>query len=63
MVLTGVMLLRHLGEAQAADRLEAAVAAVIKEGTSVTYDFKPRQDVDSAVGTREMGEAIVHHLQ
>lgn len=62
LVLSGVMMLRHLGEGEAADRLERAVAAVIAEGREVTYDLKPRRDDPTAVGTRQMGEAIIRHL-
>jgi isocitrate dehydrogenase (NAD+) len=58
LVLSGVLMLRHLGEKGAADRLERAVAAVIAEGKDVTYDMKPRPDDPTAVGTREMAEAI-----
>jgi len=63
LILSGVMMLRHLGEPEAADRLERAVAAVIAEGREVTYDLKPHRDDPTAVGTREMGEAIIRHLQ
>jgi isocitrate dehydrogenase (NAD+) len=59
MLLSGVLMLRHLGELDAAQRLEAAVARVIREGRSVTYDLKPDRNDPSAVGTREMGQAIV----
>src|ERR687888_2565665 len=41
MMLSGVLMLRHLEESEAADRLEAAIAAVIAEGRAVTYDMKP----------------------
>ncbi len=58
LILSGVLMLRHLGEAQAADRVEHAVAAVIAEGKSVTYDLKPNRDDPTAVGTKEMAEAI-----
>ncbi|HRR82736.1 MAG TPA: isocitrate/isopropylmalate dehydrogenase family protein [Planctomycetota bacterium] len=58
-ILSGVLLLRHIGETDAADRLERAVAAVIAEGKSVTYDLKADRDDPTAVGTREMGEAII----
>ena len=40
MILSGVMMLRHLGELTAAERLEKAVASVIEEGKDVTYDLK-----------------------
>ena len=58
-ILTGVLMLRHLKEQDAADRLESAVAAVIAEGRSVTYDLKPHRDDPSAVGTQEMADAII----
>ena len=56
------MLLRHLGETEAAGRLERAVADVIAEGKSVTYDLKPDRDDPTAVGTREMADAICQRL-
>lgn len=58
-ILSGVMMLRHIGEAEAAERLERAVAAVIREGKYVTYDMKPTRDDPTAVGTREMADAII----
>jgi len=58
-ILSGALMLRHLGEHQAAERIEAAVAMVVAEGRSVTYDLKPTRDDPTAVGTREMTDAIV----
>jgi isocitrate dehydrogenase (NAD+) len=58
-ILSGVLMLRHLGETDAAERLEAAVSRVMAEGVSVTYDLKPERDDPSAVGTNEMAEAII----
>jgi isocitrate dehydrogenase (NAD+) len=52
-----------LGEHEAADRLEKAVAAVIREGKNVTYDMKPNRNDPTAVGTREMGQAIVEKIK
>ena len=57
-ILSGMLMLRHLGEGAAADRLDRAVAAVIREGRAVTYDMKPHRDDPTAVGTREMADAI-----
>jgi isocitrate dehydrogenase (NAD+) len=61
-ILSGVMMLRHIGEKAAADRLEAAVVGVIAEGKSVTYDLKPGRDSATAVGTSEMADAIIARL-
>ncbi|NUQ60896.1 MAG: isocitrate/isopropylmalate dehydrogenase family protein [Pirellulales bacterium] len=62
LILSAMLMLRYLQEAEAADRLEKAVAAVIAEGTDVTYDMKPSRDDPSAVGTQEMAEAICRNL-
>ena len=62
MMLSGVMMLRHLEERDAADRLEEAVAAVIAEGSSVTYDMKPTRDDPTAVGTSEVADAIIDRM-
>ena len=58
LILSGMLMLRHLGEMDAANRLENAVAAVIAEGKDVTYDLKPHRDDPTAVGTQEMAAAI-----
>ncbi len=63
LILSGMLMLRHLGELDAADRLEAAVAAVLAEGKSVTYDMKPTRDDPTAVGTSQMADAIIAKLQ
>lgn len=62
LILSGMLMLRHLGETEAADRLERAVAAVIAEGRDVTYDMKADRNDPTAVGTREMAEAICRRL-
>ena len=62
LILCGVLMLRHLGETDAAQRLESATAAVIAEGRYVTYDLKPTRDDPTAVGTREMTDAIMARL-
>jgi len=59
LILSGMLMLRHLDERAAADVLEKAVAAVIAQGTDVTYDMKPHRDDPTAVGTREMADAII----
>lgn len=58
LILSGMLMLRHLGETDAATRLENAVAEVIREGKHVTYDLKPHRDDPTAVGTSEMADAI-----
>lgn len=61
-ILSGVLMLRYIGEREAADRIERAVHEVIAAGQSVTYDLKPTRDDPSAVGTQEMAEAIIAAL-
>jgi isocitrate dehydrogenase (NAD+) len=61
-MLSGVMMLRHLDEHEAADRVEAAIAEVIREGRSVTYDMKPTRDDPTAVGTSEVADALIDKL-
>jgi isocitrate dehydrogenase (NAD+) len=61
-MLSGVMMLRYLEEGDAAERLEEAIAEVIREGKSVTYDMKPRRDDPTAVGTSEVADAIIDKL-
>jgi len=63
MILSGVLMLRYLKEEKAADRLENAVKAVIKEGKFVTYDLKADHNDPSAVGTQEMAQAICQKLR
>jgi isocitrate dehydrogenase (NAD+) len=58
-ILSGVYMLRHLGELEAAQRIEAAVRRVIAEGKNVTYDLKAARDDLTAVGTREMADAVI----
>ncbi|MDI6731691.1 MAG: isocitrate/isopropylmalate dehydrogenase family protein [Candidatus Margulisbacteria bacterium] len=62
MILSAVLMLDYLGEKQAAKRLENAVAKVIAEGKSVTYDLKPHRDDPTAVGTSQMADAIISAL-
>ena len=61
-MLSGVLMLRHLDERYAADRLEQAIAAVIAEGRSVTYDMKPTPDDPGAVGTSHVADAIIEQM-
>jgi isocitrate dehydrogenase (NAD+) len=61
-LLSGVLMLRHLGEGDAAGRLEGAIAEVIREGRSVTYDMKPTRDDPTAVGTSDVADAVIAKL-
>ena len=62
LILSGVLMLRHIGEDKAAERLENAVKRVISDGKYVTYDLKAERNDPTAVGTREMAEAIIKAL-
>ena len=62
-MLSGMLMLRHLGETEAADRLEGAIADLIREGKSLTYDMKPTRDDPTAVGTSEVADALVARLE
>ena len=56
---SAVLMLRYLGETEAADRVEAGVRRVIAEGRQVTYDMKSDRNDPTAVGTQEMADAII----
>ena len=62
MMFSGVLMLRHLGEEEAANRLEKAIAQVIVEGKWLTYDLKPRPDDPTAVGTSQVADAVIEKL-
>jgi len=61
-ILSGMLMLNYLGEKEASQRLENAVAAVIAEGKAVTYDMKADRNDPTAVGTCEMTEAICQKM-
>src|SRR5687767_5231507 len=63
LMLSGVLMLRHLGEIEAADRLERAIAGVIAKGDRVTYDLKPTRDDPTAVGTSEFADAVIDEME
>jgi isocitrate dehydrogenase (NAD+) len=63
LLLSGVLMLRHLQETEAAERMEGAIAAVIRKGEKVTYDLKPTRDDPSAVGTSEFADAVIEEMQ
>jgi isocitrate dehydrogenase (NAD+) len=62
-ILSGLLMLRHLGEDDAAARLDVAVAELVREGKSVTYDMKPTRDDPTAVGTSQVADALVEKLR
>ncbi len=61
MMLSGVLMLRHLGEKRMADRVEKAIADVIRRGKDVTYDLKP-EALEKAVGTSQVADAVIRAL-
>ncbi|MDI6814741.1 MAG: isocitrate/isopropylmalate dehydrogenase family protein [Dehalococcoidales bacterium] len=63
MMLSGVMMLRHLGELKKAERLEKAIAEVIAEGKNVTYDLKPNAPSNQVVGTSQVADAVIEKLR
>jgi isocitrate dehydrogenase (NAD+) len=63
LMLSGMLMLRYLEERSAADRLESAIAAVIREGKNVTYDMKPSRDDPTAVGTSDVADAVIEKLE
>ena len=63
MILSGMLMLRHIGETGAADRLEKAVSKIIAEGKDVTYDMKPSRNDPTAVGTSQVADAIIAELR
>lgn len=63
MMLSGVLMLRHLDEPEAADRLESALARVIADGENVTYDMKPSRDDPTSVGTSQVADAVIKALE
>jgi isocitrate dehydrogenase (NAD+) len=62
LMLAGALMLRHIGERAAGDRLERAIAAVVAVGKDVTYDLKPDRDDPTAVGTKEFADAVIGQL-
>jgi isocitrate dehydrogenase (NAD+) len=63
MMFSAVLMLNYIGESSCADLLEAAIAQNISEGKYVTYDMKPTRDDPTAVGTKEVADAIVKKIK
>jgi len=62
-MLSGVLMLRHLNELAAADAVEGAIAAVIADGRNVTYDLKESRDDTTSVGTSQVADAVIAQLK
>jgi len=62
MILSATMMLRHLGETETADKLEKAIADVIAEGKSVTYDLKLDRNQPAAT-TSQVADAVIKKLK
>ena len=62
-MLSGVMMLRHLDETAAAENMEKAIANVIALGQNVTYDMKEKRDDPTAVGTSQVADAVIAQLK
>jgi isocitrate dehydrogenase (NAD+) len=62
-MLSGVLMLRHLEEVAAADSLEAAISNVIALGQNVTYDLKEKRNDPTAVGTSQVADAVIAQLK
>lgn len=62
-ILSGVMMLKHIGEDEAADRVESAIAEIVAEGKQVTYDLRPNRDTETAVTTSQMADAIIERMK
>jgi len=56
-ILSGVMMLRFIGEVEAADKIEKAVEAVLKEGKNLTCDL------GGNTGTHEFAEVIIEKMK
>jgi len=63
LILSGMLMLKHLGENDAAERIENAVAKVLADGKDVTYDMKLTREDPTAVGTQEMATAIIEAMK
>jgi isocitrate dehydrogenase (NAD+) len=63
MILSAVLMLKFIKEEKAAQIVEDAVKEVIAEGKSVTYDLKPDPKDPTAVGTKEMADAIISKIK
>jgi isocitrate dehydrogenase (NAD+) len=63
LMLSAAMMLRHLEEREAGDRLEEAIAGVLADGVDVTPDLRAPGDERPAVGTMRMAEAVAERVR
>lgn len=63
MILSGVLMLKHINELDASKRLEKAISDVIAEGKNVTYDLKSDRNDPTAVGTSQMADAVIARIK
>jgi len=61
-MLSSVMMLNYIGETSTAEKLDCAIASVIREGRSVTYDMKPSPDDPSAATTSGVADAVISKI-
>jgi isocitrate dehydrogenase (NAD+) len=62
LMLSGAMLLRHVGEREAGDRVEAGIAAVVRAGAAVSYDLRPGRSPEGAASTEKVADAVIEEL-
>jgi isocitrate dehydrogenase (NAD+) len=62
-MLSGVLMLRHLEEVEAANAMEGAISRVIALGENVTYDLKEKRGDPTAVGTSQVADAVIAQLK
>jgi isocitrate dehydrogenase (NAD+) len=63
MMLSAAMMLKHIGEEKAASNLESAIALIISEGKTVTYDLKPDPKDPSAATTSQVTDTVRNKLK
>jgi isocitrate dehydrogenase len=64
LILSSLMMLRHMGETAAADRIEDAVLVTLEEGKAVTQDLARQTggDVEHAASTTGFTDSIIANL-
>ncbi len=62
MIMSGIMMLRHLGEQKAAEKIEKAISKVLLEGRHLTYDLKSTGKGNAYIGTAQMADVIIETM-